>query len=89
MFARVAIRGEERPDAVRIPVNAIVRKAGRNYAFVLVDGKAQRRELQLGIVDGNFREVTEGLAPGEALIVSGQTNLNDGDRVVIAQSNRT
>jgi RND family efflux transporter MFP subunit len=89
MFARVAIRGEERPDAVRIPVNAIVRKAGRNYAFVLVDGKAQRRELQLGIVDGNFREVTEGLAPGEALIVSGQTNLNDGDRVVLAQGNRT
>ena len=72
MFARVAVRGQQRSDAVRIPLGAIVRRSGRTYAFVVVDGKAQRRELQLGITDGDYREVVQGLSPGEQLVVSGQ-----------------
>lgn len=32
MFARVTIRGREQPDAVRIPLSAIVRR----YAFAVV-----------------------------------------------------
>jgi hypothetical protein len=40
----------------------------------------------LGITDGDYREVVQGLSPGEQLVVSGQASLNDGDRVVLASS---
>jgi multidrug efflux pump subunit AcrA (membrane-fusion protein) len=79
----VAIQGQQRPDAVRIPVGAIFRRAGRSFAFVVVDGKAQRRELQLGITDGGYREVIQGLSAGEDLVISGQASLNEGDRVSV------
>jgi membrane fusion protein (multidrug efflux system) len=81
MFAQVRIRGDERPDAVLIPNAAIVQRAGKSVAFVDVDGKAQARELQLGITDGTNTEVVSGLAAGDQVITAGQETLNDGDAI--------
>jgi RND family efflux transporter MFP subunit len=81
MFAQVRIRGDERQNAVLIPNQAIVQRSGKSVAFVMVDGKAQIRDLQLGVTDGRLTEVTDGLEPGDQLIVAGQETLNDGDAV--------
>jgi multidrug efflux pump subunit AcrA (membrane-fusion protein) len=81
MFAQVRIRGDERPDAVLIPNQAVVQRGGKSVAFVVEDGKAQLRELQLGITDGKQTEVLSGLQPGDQLVVAGQETLNDGDAV--------
>src|SRR5262249_23931168 len=81
MFAQVRIRGEERPSAILIPNQAIVQRNGRSVAFVMADGKAQLRELQLGLSDGRQTEVLSGLEPGDQLISAGQETLNDGDAV--------
>ena len=81
MFAQVRIRGDERPSAVLIPNGAIVQRSGRSVAFVNVDGRAQLRELQLGITDGRQTEVLSGLQAGDQLITAGQETLNDGDAV--------
>lgn len=69
-----------------IPNEAIVQRNGKNVAFVVADGKAARRELELGITDGRQTEVVAGLTPGEQLIVAGQDTLNDGDAVRITGS---
>jgi RND family efflux transporter MFP subunit len=81
MFAQVRIRGDERPNAILIPNQAVVQRSGKSVAFVVVDGKAQMRDLQLGLSDGRQTEVLEGLEPGDQLIVAGQETLNDGDAV--------
>lgn len=83
MFAQVRITGDTRQNVVVIPNNAIVQRAGRNVAFVAVDGRAQLRELQLGVTDGRQTEVIRGLEAGEPLIVAGQETLNDGDPIRI------
>jgi RND family efflux transporter MFP subunit len=72
MFAQVKIRGDERGNAILIPNQAIVQRSGKSVAFVVADGKAQLRELQVGITDGKQTEVTSGLEPGDQLIVAGQ-----------------
>jgi len=81
MFAQVRIRGDERPDAVLIPNQAIVQRGGKSVVFIVEDGKAQLRELQLGITDGKQTEVLSGLQPGDQLVTAGQETLNDGDAV--------
>jgi RND family efflux transporter MFP subunit len=88
MFAQVRIRGDERPNAVLIPNQAIVQRAGKSVAFVVADGKAQMRDLRLGISDGRQTEVLEGLEPGDQLIVAGQDTLNDGEAVRIGPGSR-
>ncbi|MBX5490126.1 MAG: efflux RND transporter periplasmic adaptor subunit [Chloroflexi bacterium] len=85
MFAQVRITGEERQNVLVVPNNAIVQRAGRSVAFVAVDGRAQLRELQLGITDGRQTEVLSGLQDGDQLIVAGQETLNDGDQIRITQ----
>ena len=64
MFAQVRIVGDSRQDAVLVPNSAIVQRAGKTVAFVVVDGRAVRRELQLGATDGDYTEVLAGLEPG-------------------------
>jgi RND family efflux transporter MFP subunit len=84
MYAQVAIRGESRQDVLVIPNEAIVQRSGKSVAFVVLDDRAQLRELQLGITDGEQTEVLSGLAPGDQLVVVGQESLRDGEPVRVS-----
>ena len=81
MFAQVRIRGDERQDVVLIPNEAIVQRGGQTVAFVVADGTARLREVQLGITDGHQTEVIAGLDGGDQLVVAGQETLNEGDAI--------
>ena len=62
MFAHVFLATESVLTAIAIPEDAIVTDRGQTVLFVLVHGELfQRREVTLGIRDGGFVEVTQGL----------------------------
>jgi membrane fusion protein (multidrug efflux system) len=82
MLAQVQIHGDER-DATQIPRSAIVQRSGQNFTFVVVDGRAQRRTLQLGVSAGGRQEVLAGVEPGELAIAPAVQTLNDGDPVTV------
>ncbi len=48
------------------------------------DSVAERRELTLGLEQGDRIEVLSGLQPGEKLIITGHRSLNDGSRIRVA-----
>lgn len=88
-------------DVVVIPRSALVEKVEtyiapetgtieleRSYsAFVASsDTAATRRELELGIEQGDRIEVISGLEPGDQLVVTGQESLEDGSPIRIANS---
>jgi len=59
-------------DAVAIPDSAIVEEAGNFVAFVQVSGETfQKRELKLGIRDGNLVQVLDGVSEGERVVTKG------------------
>lgn len=59
-------------DAVAIPDAAIVEEGGQPVAFVQVSGEAfEKRELTLGIRDGNFVQVLRGVSEGERVVTKG------------------
>lgn len=88
-----------KPSAVVIPRSALVEKVetvvepesntitlDKTYSvFVSIgDTVAELRQLQLGIEQGDKIEVLSGLRPGEKIIVTGQSSLQDGARIRVA-----
>ena len=59
-------------EALAVPVSALVEEDGRAVAFVQVSGETfQKRDLTLGIQDGEFIQVLSGLSPGERVVTKG------------------
>lgn len=77
-FVTVSTERERRAGVPLIPKRAVIREIGTAFAFVAKDGRAERRELQLGLeTDASF-EVLDGLQPGERVVVTGHGNLRNG-----------
>jgi membrane fusion protein, multidrug efflux system len=86
MFARVAIVYERKPDALQIPRTAILDSEGPPKVFVVKGGKAAERAVKLGLSNGAWIEVTEGLEDGDQVIVVGQGAVKPGAAVRVVNS---
>jgi RND family efflux transporter MFP subunit len=76
---RVEIVAEQHPNALAVPVDAIIHED--DNAFVMVagaDNKAHKCKVTVGIATAKLAEITGGLKAGEAVIVQGQQGLPDG-----------
>ncbi len=83
MFARAEITIGVKENALVIPRDAIVTENGRSVVFVVSDGKARVRQIDLGMISGPVVEVRSGVEAGESVVVAGQTDLTDGDAVTV------
>jgi len=81
MVAEVDIVRGTIGDAVVIPLASVVPYKGEHVVFVVSDGKAVRRKVQLGAMLPERVVVKAGLSPGEVLIVDGMRGLEDGRAV--------
>lgn len=52
------------------------------------DSVAERRQLELGIEQGDKVEVLSGLLPNDEIIITGQSGLDDGSRIAVASGER-
>jgi RND family efflux transporter MFP subunit len=68
-------------EAVTVHKDAINRNAGQAQVFVVVDGKAEARNIVLGDAVGVRFVVLEGLVPGELVVVRGNERLFPGQAV--------
>jgi len=81
MLAKLRILRAAADGAVAVPLFAVMRSNGGMHAFVYDNGAARRREVSAGIIDGDRQQIINGLAPGDLLIVKGQRELEDGQKV--------
>jgi RND family efflux transporter MFP subunit len=69
MFADVRIATGERAEDTALPVSAIVEEAGQEVVYVMLGGESfERRVVRLGIRDGDYVQVVEGVEPGERVV---------------------
>ncbi|HXF96655.1 MAG TPA: efflux RND transporter periplasmic adaptor subunit, partial [Gemmatimonadales bacterium] len=78
MFIEARLATEIRPDAVVIPEDAVLPLQGANVVWVAADGKADRREVTLGVRTPGFVEVRSGIRAGELVVVGGAERLFPG-----------
>lgn len=77
-FATVKVLLSETRPAVLIPVRAVIQDGTSNRVFVIRDGRAEQRIVQLGDAEGEMIEVRNGVAANEQVAVSNLETLYDG-----------
>jgi multidrug efflux system membrane fusion protein len=69
-------------DVVTVPTVAVMHGPAGLYAYVVKpDATVARQELQVGLDNGTTTVVTAGLAPGDTVVVAGQSRLQTGTKV--------
>lgn len=72
MFARAHVLTGAPLEALAIPTSAVIDEAGQYVAYVEVGGEAfERRPIRLGIRDGEWVQVLDGLAAGDRVVTRG------------------
>jgi membrane fusion protein (multidrug efflux system) len=83
MFGRLNIVYDERDAALTVPRIALIEGSGESAVFVVEEGKAKRKVLQLGYINGEYAEVVSGIEAGEKVITQGRVAVRDGAAVEI------
>ncbi len=78
MFIEARLATAVRPSAVVIPEDAVVPLQGSSFVWVIDQGKATRRQVDLGVRTPGFVEARTGIEAGEQVVVGGQERLWEG-----------
>jgi multidrug efflux pump subunit AcrA (membrane-fusion protein) len=77
-FATVRILQPRPVAAVLVPTRAVITEAGVSRVFVIKDGHAEQRVVQLGQAEADLVEIKSGVAATEQVATSNLERLSDG-----------
>jgi HlyD family secretion protein len=92
MSCRAEIFTDLRDNVLAAPIQAIIIEEDLNedttsyYAFRQEGDEVSRVDVELGISDDTYQEITSGLAAGDVIVVGPDRvlrNLEDGDRIIV------
>jgi len=79
MFIEARLATDIRPNAVVVPEDAILPLQGSTYVWVVKEGKADRREVTLGVRTAGWAEIRgSGIEAGDQVVVGGAERLFPG-----------
>ena len=86
MFARVTLITKEKNDVVVVPRDIVLGgKIDKPYLYIVKDNIAHKRLVEVGVVQAEKFEITDGLKPGETVVVNGMNYLTDGIDVEVVR----
>lgn len=83
MFARVAITEHTTEKAVLVPARAVLERDGKKVVFTVEEARARKRPVSIGLSTYRRVEITEGVSPGEQVIVDGLYAVKDNAPVTV------
>ncbi len=86
MIGTVKMLRREIPDSITVPLFSVIPHGDFKVVYVEKDGKAEERQVELGILDGSRIQIVSGIKPDERLIVEGHRELADGESVEVRGS---
>lgn len=92
LFARASIHVRTVQDALLVPPSAIIREGattGEAQAFVIVNGKAERKPIGLGVEQPDAIQVVRGLNAGDTVVIDPPVALSSGATVQLAQASNS
>lgn len=89
MFIEARLVTATRPRAVVVPEDAVVPVQGANFVWVVEEGKANRRQVGLGVRTPGFVEIASGVDAGDQVVVGGLEVLFPGATVMARVVDRT
>ncbi|MGK2925401.1 MAG: efflux RND transporter periplasmic adaptor subunit [Lysobacterales bacterium] len=82
----VAVVVDARQRSVSVPPQSIVRRPAGTVVYVVEDGVARERVVEVGVQSETWVEILEGLRAGETVVLSGAGFLTDGTAVEAGQA---
>lgn len=87
MTVSVNVETGRRERAIVVPNDALSAMVGnRAQIWLVADGRATRREVELGLRGLTQTEVTAGLQVGDRILADAEQEINEGDRVRVVVS---
>ena len=68
-----------------VPLYTVITRNQEQFVYVEKDGFAERRPVELGILEDWKVQIKKGLAPGDRVIVEGHRNVEEGQRVNVVR----
>ena len=78
MFIEARLATDTRANAIVVPEDAIQPMRSANVIWAVVDGKANRRVVQLGVRSAGVVEILSGVKAGETVVVGGLERMGEG-----------
>ena len=83
-FVRARLAGAVRPAAITVPQRSILEGPKGKFVYVVTEGKAEMRPVEVGEWVGESWVIDSGVAPGDKVIVDGVMKIGPGAPVRIA-----
>ena len=80
---RLALPNTASRHATAVPRDALVLRQGETYIFTLQNDRAHRVDVEVGVGQGSWVEVTGDLAAGDPVVIRGAERLEDGQQVIV------
>lgn len=89
-FVNVRVLIGTRDKVLLVPTVAVQISDKDRFVYVVKDdGEVERRAVRTGDSDENKTEITEGVKPGETVVIEGLDRLRTGSKVITAKKPRT
>ncbi len=75
MFLEARLATDIRPNAVIVPEDALLPMQGATFVWVVKDGKANQRQVTVGVRTAGWAEVRSGVEAGDQVVVGGLERL--------------
>ncbi|MBN1625257.1 MAG: efflux RND transporter periplasmic adaptor subunit [Deltaproteobacteria bacterium] len=86
MFARVQIVKKRFEDTLAVPLYAVISQDEENFVYIENNGRAEKRIVELGILEGWMVQVKSGLAAGDRVIIVGHRLAGEGQAVQVMKN---
>jgi hypothetical protein len=81
VYLPASASGEE---IISVAKDAVIRRGNQAIVYLVRDGIAEARPIELGEAVGNRFQVLDGLAPGDVVVIRGNERLRPGQEVAVA-----
>ncbi|RRB00934.1 efflux RND transporter periplasmic adaptor subunit [Larkinella rosea] len=81
MYGSIANLNTLKTKTLAVPRQAILGSAKQPQLYVVENGKAILKPVEIGATTNQYYEITKGLNPGDQVVTSGQINLQNGTLV--------
>lgn len=85
MFIRADVVKVVNEQAVAVPLYAVISRNNEHFVYIEKDGKAGKRTVETGFLEGWQVLISKGLKAGEKVIIEGHRTVADGQEVKVVK----
>ena len=86
MFVRADVVKKRIENTLTVPFYSVISRNDEQYVFVEEEGVARKRKVKLGIMEKWMVQITDGLNPGDRILVEGHRDVEDSQKINVIKT---